>query len=103
MARISEAEIAVGVLEALQICPNGEASLEHIKRELPKWVALSAEDRAASPDSPSEEPWEALFGAVTGDKGPSANVVQAGFAQKTPDGLRLTKAGVAHLHSKGLT
>ena len=103
MARSSEADIALGVLQALQICPNDEASLDHIKRELPKWVALSAEDRAAASDNAGEESWEALLRAVTGDAQSPENILRAGFAQKTNNGLRLTKAGIAHLHAKGLT
>ena len=103
MARTSEADVALGVLQALQVCPDDEASLDHIKRELPKWVALSAEDRVQAPGNSDQEAWEELFRAVTSDKQSSANVVRAGFAQQTSEGLRLTKAGVAHLHSKGLT
>lgn len=103
MAKTTEADIALGVLQALQMCPDHRGSFAHIKAEVPKRVSLSAEDRAASAANPAAEAWEDLLHAVTSSRDSAENVVRHGYAEETGDGLRLTKAGVARLHAKGLT
>ena len=40
MARITEAEVGIAVLNILASRPNGEATVEVLKTELPKYLSL---------------------------------------------------------------
>ena len=55
MPRVSEKRVGIAVLNILAGRPEGEATVEVLKVELPKHIALSADDQIGSTTRTNEE------------------------------------------------
>lgn len=91
MARITEAEIVDIVERILSECPNGEASIAYLVREIPNRVTLSAEDLEPSPTRPNEAIWEQRVRNITSHKANPANAIYQGRLISIRGGLRLPR------------
>jgi hypothetical protein len=97
MSRITEAEIAVAVLQILATRPNGEANFAVLKHEIPNHVTLSADDQARSVTRPNEEMWEQQVRNITSHHESPGNIICEGYAERIDGGLRITAAGRLHI------
>ena len=91
-------------LLALRIAADlgGEATTTQIKELVPKYRELTPEDLEPSTTRPNEQKWQQIMGNATGSHQPSStSIFTNGYAEKTDDGIRLTKKGYAHLKTSG--
>jgi hypothetical protein len=94
MGRTTEAQIGKAVLQILKAQPTGEASILTLKRELPKYLNLTADDRAPSPTRKGEEVWEQQVRNLVSHRGTAGNIVAEGYATYRPRWLKITAAGL---------
>jgi hypothetical protein len=98
MARITEAEVGIAVLNILASRPNGEATVEVLKTELPKYITLSADDQAASPTRTNEEIWEQQVRNLKSHEPTNGNIFHNGYVVVVKRGTwQITDAGRRHI------
>ena len=91
MARITEAEIAEIVEDILAECPNGQASIAYLVREIPNRVQLSTDDLAHSPTRANEAIWEQQVRNITSHKASAKNAIYQGRLVSIRGGLALPR------------
>lgn len=98
MARVSEKRVGIAVLKILAERPDGEAPVEVLKAELPKHIALSAEDQEGSVTRTNEEMWEQQVRNLKSHDKTPGNVFNDGFVEVVARGIwRITPAGRAYI------
>lgn len=96
MARVSERHVGLTVLRILAERPNGEATVEVLKAELPKHLALSAEDQEGSQTRTNEEIWEQQVRNLKSHEKTAGNIFHDGLVETVARGVwRITAAGRA--------
>jgi hypothetical protein len=99
--RLHEAEARILVLKIAAQQPKRFASTQFLKRELPKYIELSASDRRSSASRPREQLWQQIVGNVISHKSVREGPFAKGYAIKTNDGIAVTRRGMAYLNSIG--
>ena len=101
-SRVTEADISLATLRIAASRPNGTATFHRLKKEIPNYVALSADDRQLSMTRPNEELWEQLFRNIKSHSDTPGNILCEGYAQHIPRvGYQITDSGRGYLKSKG--
>lgn len=95
MAKSTEREIALGVCKYLSTLPDGVATLRSIRRNLPIFIPLSAEDRAPSSTRKGEEMWEQQVRNIISHRKSQGNFIHDGYLDRMPYRLSLTESGRA--------
>ena len=80
-------EARVLVLEDSRTQPNRTASTQFLKKEVPKYIELSPQDRAPSKSRPREQVWQQIVGNVISHKDVRDGPFSKGYASKTLNGL----------------
>ena len=93
--RLREPEARILVLKIASQQPNGTASTQFLKKEVPKYTELSKQDRARSRSRVREEVWQQIVGNVMSHDKTGTGPFALGYAIKTADGLVVTAEGVA--------
>lgn len=62
--RTSEIDYSIAVLRYLASLPSGEASVTSIKRQMPSFLNLTAEDQAPSGTRPNELVYQQVVGSI---------------------------------------
>ena len=101
--RLREAEARVLVLKIAAQQPNRTASTQFLKKEVPKYIELSPQDRAPSKSRPREQVWQQIVGNVISHKDVRDGPFSKGYASKTLNGLSITRKGLAYLNSIGFS
>jgi hypothetical protein len=101
--RLHESEARVLVLKIAAQQPRRAASTQFLKREVPKYIALSRLDHVQSKSRPREELWQQIVGNVISHKDVRSGPFALGYAVKTADGLAVTRRGMAYLNSIGFS
>jgi hypothetical protein len=91
--RCTEEDVATAALRVLAARPKGEASMQTLKREIPKQMKLSAADQVQSKTRPAEEMWEQQIRNITSHFESPGNYICEGYLERIPGGLRITAAG----------
>jgi hypothetical protein len=99
--RSTETDIAVAVMRYLATLPSGEAQIAQIRRQLPKVIALSDEDREESETRAGEEVWEQQVRNIVSHRDTEGNFIAEGLLSRSPRRLAITPAGRAWLTRKG--
>lgn len=94
MPRTTEVQIGKAVLQILKAQATGEASIFTLKRELPAYLKLTADDRAPSPTRKGEEVWEQQVRNLVSHRNTPGNIIAEGYATYRPRWLKITPAGV---------
>jgi MoxR-like ATPase len=105
MDKLSESEARVLALQIAVTFPNHEASTEDIKRLAPKYRELTDPDLEPSASRANEEKWQQIIGNATGSHNKPerrSSLFSQGLAEKTNDGIRVTKKCIEFLRGKGL-
>jgi hypothetical protein len=98
MPRVSEKRVGIAVLKILANRPNGEATVEALKAELPKHIALSADDQIGSTTRTNEELWEQQVRNLKSHEKTAGNIFNDGFVEMVARGTwRITAAGRAFI------
>lgn len=95
MSRVTEADVGRAVLRILLDEPTGSATIARLKRRLPGYLNLSAQDRAASMTRNGEEVWEQQVRNLVSHRNTAGNIVHDGHAVYSRNRLTLTDAGRA--------
>jgi hypothetical protein len=94
MSRITEQEIGLAVLHILAAQPHGRATVRKIKREVPTYVRLSAQDQADSFTRDHEELWEQQVRNPKSHSNTSGNIFHDGYVIHVARGVwEITSAG----------
>jgi hypothetical protein len=101
--RLRESEARILVLKIAAQQPNRAASTQFLKKEVPKYIELSRQDRARSKSRPREELWQQIVGNVLSHKDTRDGPFAKGHAIKTINGLSVTTKGLAYLNSIGFS
>jgi hypothetical protein len=99
--RTSEQEISVAVLRICADAPEGEATTAELKRLIPDYINLTADDLAGSPTRPNEAVWEQIVRNIVSHRKTEGNIICEGFAEHRPGAIKITDAGRLHLKHMG--
>jgi hypothetical protein len=99
--RTSEPEISVAVLRICADTPDGRATTAWLKKQIPDYINLTAEDRAQSPTRPNEEVWEQIVRNIVSHRKTQGNIIAEGYAEHLPGKIAITQAGRTHLKHMG--
>ena len=99
--RVTEHDVADAACKVLCTRPNGEGSMQVLKKEIPNHLSLSAADTRISTTRPREEMWEQQIRNITSHHKSPGNFIYEGFLERIKGGLKLTKTGFARLKHKG--
>jgi hypothetical protein len=100
-SRLTEAEVGLATLQILASSPEGVASIEEIRRRLPRFLDLTPGDATESQTRANEELWEQQVRNLISHRNSRSNIIGAGFALNLFGGLQITDAGRAHLREQG--
>jgi hypothetical protein len=93
--KANETDIAFGVLVIAAFQPDGLASFQRLRREIPIHVRLSSFDTAESINKPSEENWIRTLRHITGNRHMLGNFICEGYLVHIPRvGFRITPLGI---------
>jgi hypothetical protein len=101
--RLREAEARVLALKIAARAPRRRASTEYIKERVPELYPLSPQDRVQSTTRPREQRWQQIVGNVVSHRETPAGPFKMGYAERTVDGLSVTKAGLTYLNNMGFS
>lgn len=92
--RVSETDIAFGVLVIAAFQPNGVASYRRLRREIPIHVRLSDFDMAESVMREGEENWMQKLRTIKANARVPGNFIHEGYLEHVPYvGYRITALG----------
>jgi hypothetical protein len=99
--RLTEAEVGLATLKILAGSPEGVASLEEIRRKLPRYLDFTSGDVTESQTRANEEMWEQQVRNLVSHRDSKTNIIGAGLALNLFGGLQITDLGRAFLHDRG--
>lgn len=92
--RSTEVDISEAVLKILAGRANGEATIGHLKKQIPDFIKLTPGDKEQSVTRPNEELWEQLVRNIVSHKASEGNYIAEGYLTAPSRGrLRITDAG----------
>lgn len=100
--RVTEVEVGIAVLRIAASRPDGTATFQCLKKEMPDYLNLSHEDQTQSLTRPNEELWEQQIRNIKSHSEAEGNIICEGYATHVPRvGYRITDSGKRYLQKKG--
>lgn len=99
--RLLEWEARILVLKIASQQPGYAASTSLLKKEVPKYIELSPQDRVKSKSRKNEEIWQQIVGNVLVHYKTKDGPFVQGYAEKIEGGLSVTPKGLSYLNSMG--
>jgi hypothetical protein len=100
--RLYEREARVLILKIAASQPAQAATMDTLRAEVPKYFDLSPADKARSPSRKSEALWQIVIrNTISSHKTGTRTIFAQGWAEKIPNGLKLTRLGMDYLNSIG--
>jgi len=95
--------MSVAVLRILEEFPDGQATIEQIKKRIPDYIMLTEGDLQPSQTRSGEALWEQIVRNIVshGNVGTAGNIITEGYVEHQPGKLRITDAGRRHLRRLG--
>jgi len=91
---ITEEEVATLTVRIAAEQPDGVATFDQLRQEVPRRYNLSAVDRAQSLTRPNESMWEQKIRNIKSHFEAPGNFIYEGYLEHVPDvGYRVTEAG----------
>jgi hypothetical protein len=78
MSRSSEEDIAQAVIKYLDTLPTKQDTIQNIILNVPKYIALTSEDKQPSPTRAGEELWEQQVRNIVSHKNSLGNAIYDG-------------------------
>jgi len=101
--RLREKEARILVLKVAAQSKNRSATMEEIRREIPKLFPLTERDRVASPSRRNEQLWQQIVRNVVSHQNSAKSLFKLGFAVKHESGVKITTKGISYLKSIGFS
>ena len=103
MTKTGEREISIAIMRVADSKPNGIATFECIRDEVPNFVNLTDEDLTESQTRPGEALWYQIARNIKSHHTAEENFIELGYLAHIPkSGYQITNAGRDYLRSKGL-
>jgi hypothetical protein len=100
--RLGEREARILILKIAASQPGHSATVAKIHQEIPKYFELSADDKTRSPSRKNEFLWQIIVrNTMSSHRAVDSSIFAQGWAEKTPNGLRVTHRGLGYLNSIG--
>jgi phosphoribosylformimino-5-aminoimidazole carboxamide ribonucleotide (ProFAR) isomerase len=101
--RTTESEVALATLRIAVDRPDGIATFNRLKKDLPNHLKLSDADRAQSLTRKNEEIWEQLIRNIKSHHDVAGNILCEGYAKHIPRvGYQITDSGRRYITRKGV-
>lgn len=102
MTRASEREIAIAIMQIADSQPDGIATFERIREEVPYIVSLADEDWVASQTRPGEALWYQIARNIKSHYTAEGNFIELAYLEHLPRiGYKITDEGRRYLqHNK---
>ncbi len=101
-AHASEHTISIAVLRIAASQPNGVATFNRLKKQIPDLVNLTMADLSISETRPNEPMWHQIVRNIKSHEGSENNYITEGYLESVPRvGYRVTAAGKIHLNNLG--
>lgn len=92
--RVTENQVAFAIVQIAKNRPDGIATFDLRRKEVPNYVKLSLDDQAQSQTRPNEELWEQLIRNIQSHHNSAGNYIREGYLIHVPDvGYQVTDAG----------
>ena len=92
--RVTETEVAFAVVQIAKASPNGIATFEKCRTEVPTYLSLSPDDEAMSQTRPNEPMWEQQIRNIRSHHDQEGNYICEGYLEHVPGvGYRVTNSG----------
>jgi hypothetical protein len=102
--RLLEREARVLILKIAASQPAQTASIDTLRAEVPKYFDLSPTDKESSPSRKGEARWQIVIrNAMSSHTRGTRTIFAQGWAEKIPNGLRVTRLGMGYLNSIGFS
>jgi hypothetical protein len=99
MPRLTQQQLGLAVLHILAAQPDGEASLETLRAELPKHLSLSAEDREGNATK-DDDIWKQQLSRLKASDATPGNIFRDYHViTATSGGWRITPNGLRHINA----
>lgn len=96
--RTSEHELALAAMKFLQGQPDQSAKTSEVKRNIPSYVTLTADDRAQSDTRDNEELWQQIVGNIVSHRHDSPdNAINRGWISYSDGVWTLTPLGAQQI------
>lgn len=99
--RLRENEARLLALKIAAECKDFEATTKYIKKRVPELIPLTPKDLEQSASRPREQLWQQIVGNVISHKKSAKSIFALGLAERTPDGLKVTRQGQSYLKRVG--
>ncbi len=100
--RLKESEARILILKIAASQPKRSATLSKLREEVPKFFDLSPIDKKQSPSRNNEALWQIVVrNTMSSHTTGTRTIFAQGWAEKIPNGLKVTTLGVAYLNSIG--
>lgn len=97
-AHASERIISIAALRIAAGQPNGIATFNRLKKQIPDLVNLIGADLLISETRPNEPMWHQIVRNIKSHEGAEGNFITEGYLESVPHvGYRITEAGKVHL------
>jgi hypothetical protein len=101
--RLKEPEARILALKIAVTRPKRQAATIYIKERIPEYVPLTREDLKPSPTRKNEKKWQQVVGNVISHHAQSTSIFSQGYANRTDDGIRVTRLGIEYLNDMGFS
>jgi hypothetical protein len=102
--RLQEREARVLILKIAASQPERSASIGRIREEIPRYFELSAADKTRSPSRRNEAVWQIVVrNTMSSHRTSTRSIFAQGWAEKIPNGLKVTRRGIDYLNSIGFS
>ena len=100
--RLKEREARILILKIAASQPTRSATLSKLREEIPKFFDLSPTDKKQSSSRKNEALWQIVVrNAMSSHTTGTRTIFAQGWAEKIPNGLKVTKSGVDYLNNIG--
>ena len=103
MARASENDVALAILQIAKAQPNKICTFNQARSNVGNYINLSANDLAMSLTRPGEPLWHQQIRNIQSHHDADGNFINSGYLMHVPDrGYKITDLGENYLKQRGL-
>jgi hypothetical protein len=102
--RLQEREARILILKIAASQPERSATIGRLREEIPRYFELSAADKTRSLSRRNEAVWQIVVrNTMSSHRTGTRSIFAQGWAEKIPNGLKVTRLGMDYLNSIGFS